>query len=127
MRLLNTETRHVYVFNDDSTPSYAILSHCWGSEEVLLADLNNIEIASQKAGFAKVQSVCQVASALGAAWLWLDTICIDQSSGTELSDAVNSHFRWFRDSEFCIAYLDDIDQEDKGREVPDQLRECRWM
>lgn len=127
MRLLNTKTWDVEEFGDASTPEYAVLSHCWSSEEILMSDLDDIDTASRKAGFAKLRSGCQTAIELGAAWLWIDAICIDQSSLTELSEAVNSHFHWFRSSQFCIAHLDDIDQADGYQGHPDQLRASRWM
>lgn len=34
MRLLDTKGLRVLEFNNDDVPSYAILSHTWGDEEV---------------------------------------------------------------------------------------------
>jgi hypothetical protein len=41
-------------------------------------------------------------------WLWIDTCCIKQQSDRELSEAINSMFRWYRDAEVCLAYLEDV-------------------
>ena len=39
MRLLNVQTLALEEFTPNSTPLYAILSHTWGEEEVLLRDI----------------------------------------------------------------------------------------
>jgi hypothetical protein len=41
-------------------------------------------------------------------WLWIDTCCINQDSDRELTEAINSMFRWYRDAEVCFAYLEDV-------------------
>lgn len=38
----------------------------------------------------------------------MDICCIDKSSSAELSEAINSMYQWYRQAEFCIAYLADI-------------------
>jgi hypothetical protein len=40
MRLLNVETLRLESFNDDELPSYAIISHTWGKDEVTFGDLD---------------------------------------------------------------------------------------
>jgi hypothetical protein len=42
-------------------------------------------------------------------WLWIDTCCINRDSATELSEAINSIFKWYRDAELCLAYLADVE------------------
>jgi len=37
-----------------------------------------------------------------------DIVCIDKSSSAELSEAINSMFKWYRQSEVCYAYLEDV-------------------
>ncbi|KAI6128730.1 hypothetical protein EDD16DRAFT_1547849 [Pisolithus croceorrhizus] len=46
----------------------------------------------------------------GYAWLWIDTCCIDKRSSAELSEAINSMYRWYRNSRVCYTYLHDVDQ-----------------
>lgn len=41
--------------------------------------------------------------------MWIDTCCIDKSSSTELSEAINSMFQWYRNAAICYAYLSDVD------------------
>lgn len=128
MRLVNTTTRQVHALNDaSSTPLYAALSHCWETDEVLFNDLIDLDSASQKAGFPKLHGACLVASNLGVQWLWADTVCIDRSSSAELTEAINSNFRWYRDCQFCIVYLGDLDHAEDAQLTHSQLRRCRWM
>lgn len=43
MRLINAHTLALEEFFGASIPKYAILSHTWGSEEILLTDWTEIE------------------------------------------------------------------------------------
>ncbi|RSL90454.1 hypothetical protein CEP51_000696 [Fusarium floridanum] len=110
MRLLNVLTNEVHEFNDEKKRSrYCILSHRWGADEVLYKDLLDPSTKpTAKAGWPKVSGACSLASRLGYEWIWIDTCCIDKSSSAELSEAVNSMFRWYQEADVCIAYLADI-------------------
>lgn len=55
MRLINTRSLELEEFFDVSVPRYAILSHTWEKEEVLFADMQNLDKARVKAGFTKVE------------------------------------------------------------------------
>ena len=113
MRLINTQTIKLEDFtnNPKSRPDYAILSHTWGSDEVLFADMVN-GTARQKTSFTKLQYTCTQAQKDGYLYAWVDTCCIDKSSSAELSEAINSMFEWYRDSKVCYAYLEDVTAED---------------
>lgn len=39
---------------------------------------------------------------------WIDTCCIDKRSSAELSEAINSMYRWYSRAEICYAYLADV-------------------
>ena len=106
MRLLHTSTLKLHEFFGDQIPSYAILSHTWGNEEVTLQDLEKEE-SKNRAGYAKITGCCALALSTGWEWVWIDTCCIDKTSSAELSKAINSMYRWYRDSEVCYAYLTD--------------------
>ena len=43
-----------------------------------------------------------------AEWVWIDTCCIDKKSSAEISEAVNSMFRWYNNSLECIVHLADV-------------------
>jgi hypothetical protein len=44
-------------------------------------------------------------------YLWIDTCCIDKSSSAELSEAINSMYRWYEESNVCYAYLEDVEED----------------
>ncbi|KAE9378816.1 HET-domain-containing protein [Stipitochalara longipes BDJ] len=108
MRLLNAQTLKLHSFQEGKTPNYVILSHTWEDEEVLFEDLQDMAQASKKAGFAKIQFCCKQALDEDIEYVWVDTCCIDKTSSTELSEAINSMYRWYQKAKVCFAYLSDI-------------------
>jgi hypothetical protein len=94
---------------DDEIPPYAILSHTWGKpdEEVSLEDFSK-NAGDSKAGYEKARFCGEQAVRDGLGYFWMDTCCIDQSSSTEVSTAVNSMFRWYHNAERCYVYLSDV-------------------
>jgi hypothetical protein len=107
MRLLNTTTLKVEEHNPRCIPTYAILSHTWEKEEVTLQDMESGR-AKSKAGYPKLVKSCSEAKWFEYDWIWIDTCCIDKTSSTELSEAINSMFKWYRKADMCLAYLSDV-------------------
>ncbi len=108
MRLLNTKTLGLENFSGDAPP-YAILSHRWGlDEEEPTFDDMTAKTADQKAGYQKILRSAGIAAKASISYIWIDTICINKSSTTELSEAINSMFRYYERSQVCYAYLEDI-------------------
>ena len=133
MRLLHSRTLEFKeFFNQESTPPYAILSHTWGDEEITFKDmrkyLKSVKMAETQrsvveggmladcghtiiermSGFKKIRYCAEQATMDNLDYFWIDTCCIDKSSSAELSEAINSMFRWYRDSAVCYAYLSDL-------------------
>lgn len=109
MHLLNTSTRKTQEFSPGKIPSYVILSHRWEDDEISYKDLTEpIRDPSTLKGWTKLSSFCSLMRQDGWEWVWMDTCCIDKSSSAELSEAINSMYQWYRQAEFCIAYLADI-------------------
>jgi hypothetical protein len=128
MRLINTVEHQLYDFFDTlTTPRYAILSHCWGVDEVCFGDLKDPSLAPEKLGLQKVKESCLQAGNLGFQWLWVDTACVDRSSSAELSEAINSMFNWFRQSQACIVYLSDVDYVEDIQEQEKKIRQSQWV
>lgn len=96
MRLLNAKTYELgYFMAERDIPPYVILSHTWEGEEVTLQDLQNPAISERTmGGWFKIQKCCSQAVADGFEWAWIDSCCIDKTSSAELSEAINSMFRW---------------------------------
>ena len=117
-------------------PSYAILSHTWGSddEEISFRDVNDEKRLSFKAGAGrtKLDGCCTQAKKDGYKYIWIDTCCIDQHSERELGEAINSMFRWYRDASTCYVYLSDVSVSDAlicddSIKAPPSLRKSRWF
>jgi hypothetical protein len=44
----------------------------------------------------------------GFDYTWIDTCCIDNTSSAELSEAINSMFKWYFMAQMCYAHLGDV-------------------
>ena len=96
-------------FDEDTRPPYAILSHRWGAEadEVTFEDVVG-NTGKNKPGYAKIRFCGEQAQRDGFQWFWVDTCCINKANKAELSLAIQSMFRWYRNSARCYVYLSDI-------------------
>ena len=105
-RLVNART-HVLEGFRSSCPPYAILSHTWGAEELTLQDW---QAGSNKdfEGYHKVIGTCERALHDGFGYVWVDTCCIDKTNQVELSEAINSMFKWYQDAKVCYVLLSDL-------------------
>ena len=139
MLLLETTSKRLSSFFNEQRPPYAILSHTWGTEEVSFQDLEELHkgslrqypfasSVSSRAGWRKIEACCDQALRDGFKWVWIDTCCIDKSSSAELSEAINSMFAWYRDSDVCYAFLSDVDEADEDiSELNSSFRGSRWF
>ncbi|KAI6020594.1 hypothetical protein EDC04DRAFT_404610 [Pisolithus marmoratus] len=101
--------------HDDKTTSYAIVSHRWGTEVSYEEMIGLMKMAEeereevkQRGGYHKIIKSCEQAVKDGYKWLWIDTCCIDKRSSSELSEAINSMYRWYQNAQVCYAYLHDV-------------------
>jgi hypothetical protein len=134
MRLLNTRSLEfscVYVPN--RVPDYVILSHRWGSEEVTYADIiqaplsEPTSVTRNKSGFLKVQGACTLALQNVYEWIWIDSCCIDKSSSAELQETINSMWRYYKDSNICFAYLEDVVDSEAGWGIDQPVGKSEWF
>jgi hypothetical protein len=107
MRLLNTETLQLALFEKGPFPEYAILSHRWGNEEISFRELE-AGLGADKSGYQKIRRFCAKARNRGFKWCWVDTCGIDKTSSAELSEAINSMYKWYKNSSVCFAYMPDV-------------------
>ncbi|KAI5923748.1 HET-domain-containing protein [Camillea tinctor] len=108
MRLLNVHSRLLEEFLDlDFAPPYAILSHIWGQNEI--------------------EGCCRQAIRDQHDYIWVDTCCIDKKDPTELSEAINSMFRWYQKSVVCYAYLADVEAGEEGHVDDSLFKNSRWF
>jgi hypothetical protein len=136
MRLLSLSQRGDLAweeFSQDKIPPYAILSHTWGTEEVSFLDLIDRD-AKHKAGYRKVVFCGEQATRDGLHYFWVDTCCIDKRNNTELTKAINSMFRWYRNAVKCYVYLSDVSTSAVGLSAENcqsaweaDFRKSRWF
>ena len=107
MRLLNTSTLQFKEFYDSRIPPYAILSHRWGDEEVTYKEWRK-GTAPDGAGTAKIRNFCRLAAERKLQWCWIDTCCIDKRSSAELTEAINSMWKWYENAKICMVHLSDV-------------------
>ncbi|KAJ4301868.1 hypothetical protein N0V90_003964 [Kalmusia sp. IMI 367209] len=93
---------------DEDIPPYAILSHTWEEGQEVTFDDFKIVNTKEKAGWRKIDFCSRQARQSGLHYIWVDTCCIDKSNNTELSEAINSMFRWYQEAKVCYVYLFDI-------------------
>ncbi|KAI0753640.1 heterokaryon incompatibility protein-domain-containing protein [Fomes fomentarius] len=111
---------------------YAILSHVWGKNEQTFQDIKALpsqcvpgqtprDIASEK-----IRMACMLAEKDGHEWIWIDTCCIDKSSSAELSEAINSMFRYYSLAGVCFAYLEDVSNRYYDPMPKDEFKKSKW-
>ncbi|KAI1790889.1 heterokaryon incompatibility protein-domain-containing protein [Ganoderma leucocontextum] len=149
MRLIDTETGFFVDFPDFSTaPPYAILSHTWDPKgEQTYQEVREIQERFKRNDdpspfpmpsiwdpvfglLDKVRMACEVARRDGFRYIWIDSCCIDKTSSSELSEAINSMYNWYRDAQICYAFLSDVPSQsdsDDPRAYGSRFRSSRWF
>jgi hypothetical protein len=131
MRLLERQSDGGFRFTDNLLDKdipqypYTILSHTWGqaSEEVTFEDI--MEGSGRcKAGYKKIKFCGEQAARDGFTYFWVDSCCIKKSSDAELSESINSMFRWYQRAEKCYVYLSDVSTGKRKR--GDQNSQNTW-
>ncbi|CAK7233328.1 hypothetical protein SBRCBS47491_008571 [Sporothrix bragantina] len=122
--------------NITNIPDYAILSHTWGDDvhEVSFDDMTQDSQvrAKSKAGFQKVLFCVTRAKQDGLDYSWIDTCCIHKADFTELSEAINSMFQWYKHAKRCYVYLSDVSVSSYDIILPERVwekefRKSRWF
>lgn len=124
MRLLNVRTLKFSEYSED-VPKYAIASHRWkAGTEATIKDVRN-KRNTDKDGYVKLEGFAKYVreNIYHVEWLWIDTCCVNQDSSQEVTEAVNSMFRWYSNAEVCLAYLADVSNAEDERE----FRGSEWF
>lgn len=95
MHLINCHSLQLEEFNSEYSVEYVILSHRWQEDEPNYQDCQNLATCNKK-GVGKVTTACQLALSSNYSYIWIDTVCIDKTSSSALSEAINSMFRWYQ-------------------------------
>ncbi|KAI0692855.1 heterokaryon incompatibility protein-domain-containing protein [Cerioporus squamosus] len=131
MWLLSTDRAelHHFVSPDAIEEGYTILSHVWDAQEQSFKDIRKLQKKCVLTGenprdlaSDKVRRCCEVAEQYGYKWVWIDSCCIDKTSSAELSEAINSMFRYYSLSQVCFVYMADVTIS----RLPSSFYESRW-
>jgi hypothetical protein len=107
--LINTRTGRLEEFEYSATPPYAILSHTRGDGELTYQDLQTSErIPGKEWGYYKLEGTARQARIDGINYCRIDTCCINKADYSELSEAINSMYNWYKEAHKCYAYLVDV-------------------
>lgn len=75
-------------------------------------------------GYSKIEGCCIQSHEDGYRYVWIDTCCINKSTSSELSEAINSMFMWYKKAQICYAYLDDVSRCDILKE---EFSNSQWF
>lgn len=117
MRLLNVHDLRFREFHAKDIPLYATASHRWAKDgETTFEDVQERR-NTQKTGYRKVECFAKYVREHipHVEYVWIDTCCIKKESSNEVSEAINSMFRWYSNAEVCLAYLADVKASDDIR------------
>ncbi|KAK7209470.1 hypothetical protein V2G26_016648 [Clonostachys chloroleuca] len=125
-------TRLVHVNDVADKPRYAILSHTWGDGEVSFRDMSarSSRISrkpQRRPAWSKIENSCRLALSYKCDYVWIDTCCIDNSSSSELQQAINSMFRWYERAEICFVHLADVSVDKDHNRLKSAFRDSRWF
>ena len=100
-------------FSARDKPPYAILSHTWGedNEEVTFRDMRD-GTGQEKIGYSKISFCVEQIIKDNLDYVWVDTCCIDKTNSAELSEAIVSMFKWYKEAAKCYVYLSDVSSRD---------------
>ena len=124
MRLLNVRTLEFSEYQRD-VPKYVAASHRWNAgNEAMMGDVQTRR-NTDKSGYKKVEGFAKYVREHidHVDWLWIDTCCVNQDSSQEVTEAVNSMFRWYANAEVCLAYLADIGNVGDEQE----FKQSKWF
>ncbi|KAI1786366.1 hypothetical protein LXA43DRAFT_1085497 [Ganoderma leucocontextum] len=76
---------------------------------------------------SKIRKACAVARAKGHRYIWIDSCCIDKTSSSELSEAINSMYQWYSRAVLCFAFLADVPAEEDHERKDSLFRRSRWF
>lgn len=133
MRLIDTSTLRFEEFFDKPIPQYAILSHRWQEGETSYHDyLATAATGSRRScGYEKILQFCSLVRKFNPPqkWAWIDTCCIDKKSSSEVAEAINSMYAWYRNAGICVVYLHDLPSKSKSphKDRLKAFQKCDWF
>jgi len=88
---------------------------------------NGLEACQDKLGCSKIVKCCEIAARNGFMYVWVDTCCIDKTSSSELSEAINSMYRWYEDAAVCYVSFSDVPSNEDPYSENSSFRNSRYF
>ncbi|EJF60769.1 HET-domain-containing protein [Dichomitus squalens LYAD-421 SS1] len=135
MWLLSTDRAklHYYHSPEDVPGGYTILSHVWGKDEQLFKATQKLKKQCNKDRTnprdhcsEKVRQICIIAEKDDMHWVWNDTCCINKDSSAELSEGINSMYRYYALAAVCYAYLADVPSDGFSDDLKAPFAKSKW-
>jgi len=79
------------------------------------------------AGYSKIEGCCKQAAADGWEWMWIDSCRIDKTSSSELSETINSMFKWYENANVCYVHLSDVRVGESHPAFDSALSMIKWF
>ena len=126
MRVLRVKDLKFVDVPDVTKIKYAILSHVWDKEEIELQDVYRcshdkpLTVPKKEEAIFKFEGCRRQAREDDIPYFWIDTCCIDKPNHSELNEAINSMYYWYKHAKVCYAYLSDVPKDGK-------ISESKWF
>jgi hypothetical protein len=82
-------------------------------------------------GYHKILGTAKLAREKRLDWIWIDTYCIDKSNSAELQEAINSMYRSYHRSSYCVVHLDYAEpyrmDQPRAFHFRNMLRDFKWI
>ncbi|KAH8881382.1 hypothetical protein GQ53DRAFT_888401 [Thozetella sp. PMI_491] len=113
MRLLHTRNWEFEEYDEFNRPSYAVLASASDDRDnsdhsIPVRWAFDRKLQRRLPIYEKLAWACKIALDQGLTHIWVPDIRVDASPAAE--EVVNASFRWLKESDVCLVYLDDLPQ-----------------
>lgn len=96
-------------------------------EETSTEDQSTARSLRARHGYQKILKIAEHCRVSQIGFFWIDTCCIDKSNGMEVSEAVLSAYKWYREATVCFVYLADVPPTDALADRDSVFRRSWWF
>ncbi|KAL2105954.1 hypothetical protein VUR80DRAFT_7510 [Thermomyces stellatus] len=96
-------------------------------EQTSTEDQATARVLRARHGYQKILKIAEHCRVSQIGFFWIDTCCIDKSNGMEVSEAILSAYRWYREAAVCFVYLADVPAADMLADRDSVFRRSWWF
>ena len=119
--------RELQRLQESFSPDDLCMSPGLHDQDIMGEAISHPEYLTDSRISVKIRKACTVVRAHGCRYIWIDSCCIDKSSSTELSEAINSMYLWYSNAAICYAFLADVPEDDEPDAEGSYFRRSRWF